>query len=228
MSKLLVNSNPETLLPSIFQTIQGEGIYSGVPSFFIRLQGCKVHCHFCDEKETWTHRAKNSVELSPTEILFKLETLNPLLKRLVITGGEPCEQSLYSLITALQANSYCIAIESSGTGEKLHELFQDYKDPLWITFSPKEPYSQNGSVTDLRIWQKASELKFVIASEKAEEYLLRKIIPSLQEHSNPCPVFLVPDWFRFEENKKRVLDLCMKFPNRFRLGVQVHKYLDLE
>ena len=36
-----------------FYTIQGEGYFSGIPSYFLRIGGCDVGCHWCDVKESW-------------------------------------------------------------------------------------------------------------------------------------------------------------------------------
>ena len=36
-----------------FYTIQGEGVHSGVPCYFVRLAGCDVGCPWCDVKESW-------------------------------------------------------------------------------------------------------------------------------------------------------------------------------
>lgn len=36
----------------MFQTLQGEGYFTGVPAIFIRLQGCPVGCARCDTKHT--------------------------------------------------------------------------------------------------------------------------------------------------------------------------------
>ena len=33
-----------------FYTIQGEGYFSGIPSYFLRIGGCDVGCHWCDVK----------------------------------------------------------------------------------------------------------------------------------------------------------------------------------
>ena len=36
-----------------FYTIQGEGVHTGKPAYFIRLAGCDVGCVWCDVKESW-------------------------------------------------------------------------------------------------------------------------------------------------------------------------------
>ena len=36
-----------------FYTIQGEGAFTGVAAYFIRLAGCDVGCTWCDVKESW-------------------------------------------------------------------------------------------------------------------------------------------------------------------------------
>ena len=37
----------------IFYSLQGEANFAGLPSVFIRMQGCAVGCAFCDTKHTW-------------------------------------------------------------------------------------------------------------------------------------------------------------------------------
>ena len=46
-----------------FYSIQGEGVYTGQPAFFIRLGGCDVGCVWCDVKDSWDsdkHPKKNT------------------------------------------------------------------------------------------------------------------------------------------------------------------------
>ena len=39
------------IVSETFDSIQGEGFYSGNRSFFVRLAGCDIGCHWCDEKK---------------------------------------------------------------------------------------------------------------------------------------------------------------------------------
>ena len=67
-----------------FYSIQGEGVYTGQPAFFIRLGGCDVGCIWCDVKESWDSDKHPSIsEDSIVNQALKFKT-----KFIVITGGE--------------------------------------------------------------------------------------------------------------------------------------------
>ncbi len=53
----------------MFETIQGEGAYTGIPSVFVRLQGCPVGCPWCDTKHTW--EIKSDLSVSPEDVIAK-------------------------------------------------------------------------------------------------------------------------------------------------------------
>ena len=80
--------------PEIFHSIQGEGINSGEPSYFIRLSTCNLSCVWCDTKYTWDFRQFNYddhvIELTDKEILSYID--GNFCKHVVITGGEPLLQ----------------------------------------------------------------------------------------------------------------------------------------
>ena len=54
----------------VFESLQGEGSYTGLPSIFVRLQGCPVGCPWCDTKHTWVV----SPELNTTSDAVMAET----------------------------------------------------------------------------------------------------------------------------------------------------------
>ena len=76
-----------------FYSVQGEGVFVGQPSFFIRMGGCDVGCVWCDVKDSWD--AEKHPKLS---IDFLLEEAEKYPSRLlIITGGEPAMYDLTEL-----------------------------------------------------------------------------------------------------------------------------------
>lgn len=82
-------------------TIQGEGKLSGIPSLFIRLAGCNLHCMWTDQDKNVSGcdtpyssiSLNGSYRLSITDILDTLQHNVSTIRHLVITGGEPLLQS---------------------------------------------------------------------------------------------------------------------------------------
>ena len=131
----------------MFETIQGEGAHTGVPSIFVRLQGCPVGCPWCDTKHTW--EIKPDLSVTPEAVITKgqesetyfISNESDLLtqfghegyvaKHVVITGGEPCMYDLRPLTTLLHDKGYTTQIETSGTFEVLCD------ERTYVTVSPK-------------------------------------------------------------------------------------------
>jgi 7-carboxy-7-deazaguanine synthase len=101
-----------------FFSIQGEGATVGVPAVFIRLQGCSVGCRWCDTKYSWASDGGRGVDL---DALIAEATGHPG-RRVVITGGEPLESSLFlPIVTALHQRGFVVEVETSGTVEPPRE-----------------------------------------------------------------------------------------------------------
>jgi organic radical activating enzyme len=195
------------LLPVMetFVSVQGEGYHVGTPSFFIRIGGCDVGCHWCDVKESW------NPEIHPlTDVDEIVSTIPPTVKTAIITGGEPLLYNLNYLTKRLKEKNLNIHLETSGTGH-LTGTFD------WICLSPKkitEPFPG--------IYPHANELKIIIHNKKDFEFA--------EEQARKVPVntrlYLQPEWSVREKILPFIIDFIIRNPG-WKLSLQTHKYIGL-
>ena len=133
---------------SIYSATEGEGIHIGSPQTFIRFQGCRVGCHNCDSKDTWSFRGG---KIYTTQMM--LEELQKLgfskkKRRISITGGDPLDpehrNGLKELINVLKREGAWINIEAAGNVID-HDIFDmvdfisfDFKTPSTKVITPIE------------------------------------------------------------------------------------------
>lgn len=188
----------------IFESVQGEGLWMGVPVVFIRFAGCNLHCPWCDTKESW---GNVGTEMTISDIVKKVKELGP--KHIVITGGEPTiQEELPQLISFLSLNNYYVSIETNGTNDVT---------PLvdWVTCSPKPE-------SDYAIYCSCNEIKLVI-TEDFNEAVLERI-----SRTHPAvDIWLQPDGFNMQKAWKRCYELAMKYRGNVRVGVQLHKLMEV-
>ncbi|SET46045.1 7-carboxy-7-deazaguanine synthase QueE [Thalassotalea agarivorans] len=215
----------------MFETIQGEGSFTGQPSIFIRLQGCPVGCSWCDTKHTWD--VEQSDEIAIVDVLAKtqetskwsasseeqlLDTVKAQgwqAKHIVITGGEPCMYDLRPLCDTFENAGYSIQVETSGTFEVL------VSDKCWVTVSPK--INMKGGLEVLaQAIDRANEIKHPVATEHHVDELKALLN---QFNANHKPVYLQPI-----SQKQRATELAINtcIANNWRLSIQVHKYIGIE
>ncbi len=101
------------LVSEFFVSKQGEGLWTGVKSTFLRLIGCNLRCGFCDTTyASW--QSEEGVEMTVEEVVQK--TLDSKNRHVVITGGEPMlHAELIPLTEALAQHGLKITIETAGT-----------------------------------------------------------------------------------------------------------------
>ncbi|EMN0830836.1 7-carboxy-7-deazaguanine synthase QueE [Providencia rettgeri] len=216
----------------IFQTIQGEGVFTGVPAVFIRLQGCPVGCSWCDTKQTWDKEAAKETTLGDIELktqdsdwwaMSDADGLVQLMqksgftaKHIVITGGEPCIYDLTSLTETLEKQGYQCQIETSGTYPV------QCTEETWVTVSPKVGMKGGLKVLSQAV-DRANEIKHPVAREKDIEALER--ILALRTVDAPPIVALQPISQKATATKL-CIDTCIQ--RNWRLSIQTHKYLDIQ
>lgn len=107
----------------IFHSIQGEGMYTGTPSIFVRVTGCNLRCVFgnsiCDTSYTSFNPAKSKYS-SIDDVVSEIENIKesyPNTSDLVITGGEPMLyiDGLKELLDKLSPLGFRVTMETNGT-----------------------------------------------------------------------------------------------------------------
>lgn len=87
----------ELRINELFYSIQGEGVFAGVPSVFVRLAGCNLRCAWCDT--SYALDGVESIAFDPQSLLELFAKNGWYAKlgpeshvQLVFTGGEPMLQ----------------------------------------------------------------------------------------------------------------------------------------
>lgn len=203
----------------IYFTLQGEGAQTGRAAVFCRFAGCNLWsgreadraaaiCRFCDTDFADTNGpggGKFSSADALADAIARAWTATSSEKKFVVcTGGEPLLQLDVSLIDALHARGFEVAIESNGTLAAPASLD-------WICVSPK-------AGAELR-QRTGDELKLVYPQPGAE--------PEQFESLAFRHFFLQPmDGPNRDRNTRLAIDYCLAHP-RWRLSLQTHKLLNI-
>lgn len=102
-------------ITEIFHSLQGEGMYLGEPTTFVRFAGCNLNCRYCD-----TPLAKagdKAVEMDLREVLAKIQAITHPDDFVSFTGGEPLLQAgfIRELIPKLKEKCFRGYLETNGT-----------------------------------------------------------------------------------------------------------------
>jgi organic radical activating enzyme len=188
-----------------FFSIQGEGKYAGVPSYFLRTGGCNLNCPgFGAEYEVDgeirlgcdTYFAVDGHFSSSWQKVASADALTTHLKKefekigyvpdMVITGGEPLmyakDEVFYAVVECMVEYGVKITFETNGTIEIDFEKYPAYKA---CTFALSLKLANSGEPTQKRILPQALKniqahakeafLKFTIDAELVETTAITEI-----------------------------------------------------
>lgn len=222
-------------ISELFNSIQGEGIYSGVPMVFIRFQGCSLGCGWCDTKYTWPEESKRMKTYTVPLLLKELEYRRDQgLKWTCITGGEPLEQpeAFGQLVQGLRRLDFQIEVETSGLVELPYGtgLLGDYCNPFedvhsWVVDlkCPGSEAVKKPVLGDLRRLRPQDQLKAVVKDQEDLQFVKKTLlIQPTKAQVLISPVFdgrgkLNTEW------AQTVAGFCIK--EGYRLSLQIHKFL---
>lgn len=202
----------------IFYTLQGEGLRAGRPAVFCRFAGCNLWtgreqdrqqavCQFCDTDFVGTDGTLGGKYESPQALSNMIAAQWPAgqgHRYVVLTGGEPLLQVDESLLEALHAAQFEIAVETNGSVTAPPGID-------WICVSPKAGADW--------IQRRGHELKLV--------YPQPGLMPEMVDAADFSHYLLQPmDGLLQRQNTRAAIAYCQAHP-RWRLSVQTHKTLDI-
>lgn len=220
MEKLVVNE--------IFESIQGEGIYTGADMTFVRFAGCSVGCIWCDTK--YAQGQEDATKRDIENLFIQIASLRP--PRVCFTGGEPLEQdhdTLSQLAAKLVDRGLDCHTETSGTIMPSEALVPEIK--FW-SISPKLSNAGNAAraktiAYDLHTMYRSivdegsgrGQWKFVIRTEKDVKEVLGFVWQMFEDMCD-WPIVLQP----MGQNDLSIVDY---YPSYFELMTKIKTWAEL-
>ncbi|GAV26124.1 radical SAM protein [Carboxydothermus islandicus] len=232
----------------IFPSIQGEGLYAGVSTLFIRFSGCNLNCSYCDTEDAREKKERFTVKKEDGSLLEFLNPVTPeklveILRenydftyypQLALTGGEPLLHSAF-LKEFLRKLSYPgeVLLETNGTlPENLKEVLryvdivsQDYKLQPFVT---NEYHAIHREF--LRIAAAKKTYVKMVLSPEVEDRVFNEALESIAAVNSYIPLILQPVTpiaysldFILGKQKKALEKLW-----EVRVIPQIHKFLQLK
>lgn len=223
----------------IFYSIQGEGIYQGVPMVFIRMQGCNLltqggegGCVWCDTK--YARDGSEGQDMEIYQIVDKCVDLQPQTYKfwVCITGGEPLAQpeELLALVKKLKQYGFRVEVETNGSIKK---PLRWTRVDSWVV-DIKCPSSGVCGVSLVDDWfsmRTDDQVKFVVGNQEDLDFARKTINSKVAQN----PVVLVSPVFPKNYNEgedgicikwewlQEVAEFCKEM--RVRYSLQIHKVL---
>lgn len=236
---------------SILTSVQGEGLFIGMPQIFIRFTGCNIRCKYCDTPEALvpqtsarieTTAFSNKIRLVPnplsvedvTKIVHRLSRAFRGFHSIVLTGGEPLlfNEFLQRLLPRLKNSGLVLFLETNGTLTEQLDSVIGFIDiismDIKIPSSTVGKFSWGDVAEFLKIGSRKQIYVKVVVSDgdsKAEYIRVRGIIRKINPN---IPVILQPVSSHRPPSLKRLWEIYRIFRvdlKDIRIIPQVHKLM---
>ena len=197
-----------------FHSLQGEADAVGWPTFFIRLTGCPLRCHYCDTSYAFQGGEWRSVD----GLVEEARTTDA--RHVCVTGGEPLAQkSCLALLTALCDAGFAVSLETSGA------IDASPVDPRVVRVidvkTPASGESHRNLAPAVHHPRPGDQFKFVIC-DRADYEWSRDFLKT-EQLERRCAVLFSPSHEQLPAAQLADWILADRLPVRFQL--QLHKYL---
>lgn len=160
---------------------------------FVRLQGCRVGCRWCDTKFSWPINKGGSL-MTPRDIVAEICRVSGVVNKVTITGGEPMEQYGEAFVELLDLlGEYDISMETAGT-EDLEPLMRSFpRINLIVDYKLASAHAQKPPhVGSLRYLRPRDVVKFVATIDEVIE--VHRIALQLRALRCAARLVLSPVW----------------------------------
>ncbi len=217
-------------ISEIFLSIQGEGLYTGEPTVFIRFKGCDLGCTYCDSMYTWK-KSKDIDKVGRTaesliEELLKYDKIGHRGPNWVcITGGEPLQQySGFCELVDKVKKLYKIEVETSGLVPlPTDRIFTDVDSWVVDLKLPSSNVTLPPIVEDYKRLRYKDQIKLVIGTDEDFEVALK----TLKAYPTEATILVSPMFDGVGRVGTKLMQDCVDFciTNGYRLSLQIHKYI---
>ncbi len=243
-----MNKNDQVQLNEIFLSIEGEGLFAGTKTLFIRFSGCHLKCYWCDTKYSLPFNSGNSYHFDEAKRLI-LQNLQPNVFKVNFTGGEPLLQT-NALITLakfvkneLNLKTY---LESSCFDWRRFESALPFIDICKIEFKTKdskivEPHLyENLLINELKCLDlslnEENKIAFVkiVFTDSINVHEIRNLLHRIFDNPNICNLkgfILQPSYQTDSPSCQKIMEIYDEVYNYYkdvRVIPQTHKLLGLE
>lgn len=190
-------------LNEIFSSLQGEGINSGIPTTFIRFQGCNLNCFWCDTPQAKKSIKKTHQQYMVTNILDSITRFHN--QWICITGGEPFLQNpseLLQLVKTISKKGFQINLQTNGTifNEKILPYINLWSISLKPNLFTQLAYKKSIKAYLSSLNHANGEFKLVLVKLSDLSLVLSTIITIFPEISQKqIPLIVTPDGRKTEK-----------------------------